>query len=124
MLGLLLAAEAAGSTTTTNGWWIAGLATFLGVLVLGKELFVRKPTIEAEFLTKAEFQTFRQEQRDDTRRIFMGLEDLRASMHLDGERRSEGIKEKLEETNSIVARLDERTNHLWQQFERNRGNHS
>src|SRR5437773_5858491 len=51
--------------------WLVSAAAVVAMLALGKKLFVRKPPIEAEFVSKAEFRMF----RESVERELNGLRD-------------------------------------------------
>ena len=51
--------------------WLISAAAVVAMIALGKKLFVRKPPIEAEFVSKAEFRMF----RENVERELNGLRD-------------------------------------------------
>jgi hypothetical protein len=109
VIALSGAASAGHANTQEIGVWILCLAAVLGVVYYLKEIFVRKPSVESEFLTKAEFASYRVEQREDTRRLFEKMEELRESTQLAGERRSQAAQLGHAELSAMISRLDERT---------------
>lgn len=85
------------------GSWLLSAAGALSILALAKQ-FMRKTPLEAEFLTKREFQEFKDKDVADLRnRIDHSHESL--SIKLDS------INNRLSDVSSLVARLDERTKH-------------
>lgn len=93
------------------------------IVVLGIKLFVRKPPLEAEFVTKEEFRLFRTpvereltglRDRIDSRhlQVLEALDKLRADLVQEGERRAGGIHKRLNDVESGLARVDERTRGL------------
>jgi hypothetical protein len=94
-------ADVPAPTAGALGSWLVGAAAALSILALGKQ-FMRKTPIEAEFLTKREFQDFKDKDFADLRnRIDHSHESL--SNKLDA------INTRLSDVGSLVARLDERT---------------
>ncbi len=104
---------------TMEAWLLSAAAVF-SIALLAKKLLVRKPPIEAEFVTKAEFRLFRDSvERDlnalrdrlDARflRLTEKLEELRADLLNAGERRGNSLHQRLNELEAGLARVDERT---------------
>jgi hypothetical protein len=102
-----------------EAWLIAGAAV-MAIIVLGKKLFVRKPPIEAEFVSKSEFRTFREcVERDlnglrdkiDARFLCLGekIEEMKSELLSAGERRGCSIHRRINELEAGLARVDERT---------------
>ena len=103
-------------------WLLCALA--VGTIVaIGVKLFIRKTPLEAEFVTKEEFRIFRAaverdlgglRDRIDSRHlgIIEALDKLRADLLADAERRAISIHKRLNEAESTLARVDERTKHL------------
>ena len=100
--------------------WLISAAAVVSIALLAKKLFVRKPPIEAEFVTKTEFRTFRQDVerelnglRDKIDARFLGLgekiEEMKAELLGAGERRASSIHRRLNELEAGLARVDERT---------------
>ena len=100
--------------------WLIAAAAVGSLAVLGKQLFVRKPSIDAEFVTKAEFRAF----REGVERDLNGLRDkidarfltlvekidaVKAELLVAGERRGSSIHRRMNELEAGLARLDERT---------------
>ena len=57
-----------------ESWLISALAV-VSMVVLAKKLFVRKPPIEAEFVSKTEFRMFRESVERE--RVLRGKGDVR-----------------------------------------------
>jgi len=100
--------------------WLIPAVTVMGIVLLAKKLFIRKPAIEVEFVTKAEFQEFKKavdEDMDslrdkiDARFFNLGekLEEIKSEILSSGERRGQGIHARINEIEASVARVDERT---------------
>lgn len=103
--------------------WLLPAAAVATIVVLGIKLFVRKPPLEAEFVTKEEFRLFRTpvereltglRDRIDSRhlQVLEALDKLRADLVQEGERRAGGIHKRLNDVESGLARVDERTRGL------------
>ena len=100
--------------------WLISAAAILSLVVLARKLFVRKPPIEAEFVTKAEFRIFRESverdleslrERLDARFLGLGekLELFKSEILAAGERRGSALHQRINELESGLARVDERT---------------
>jgi hypothetical protein len=100
--------------------WLTSAAAVVAMIALGKKLFVRKPPIEAEFVSKAEFRHFRENvQREvnslrdkiDARFLNLGekIEEMKTELLTAGERRGSSIHRRINELESGLARVDERT---------------
>jgi len=100
--------------------WLISAAAVVAMIALGKKLFVRKPPIEAEFVSKAEFRIFRENvQREvnslrdkiDARFLNLGekIEEMKTELLTAGERRGSSIHRRINELESGLARVDERT---------------
>ena len=100
--------------------WLITAAAVASLVLLGKKLFIRKPPIEAEFVSKAEFRTFRESvERDlnglrdkiDARFLTLSekLEDIKTELLVAGERRGSSIHRRINELEAGLARVDERT---------------
>jgi hypothetical protein len=102
-------------------WLLCALAVAViaGSIV---KLFARKTALESEFVTKEEFRIFRAaverdlsglRDRIDSRHlaILEALDKLRADLLADAERRSISIHKRLNDAESALARVDERTSH-------------
>lgn len=100
--------------------WLVSAAAVTAMAVMAKKLLVRKPPIEAEFVTKAEFRLF----RDSVERELTGLRDridarflmvtekideMKSELLSAGERRGCALHARLNELESGLARVDERT---------------
>ena|SRR2546423_2830418 len=100
--------------------WLVSAAAVVSLVLLGKKLFIRKPPIEAEFVTKSEFRMFRETvERDmnglrdkiDARFLSLGekIEELKGELLSAGERRGNSIHRRINELKAGLARVDERT---------------
>ncbi len=100
-------------------WLLSALAVGT-VVVVGLKLFVRKPPLEAEFVTKEEFRAFRTavehdlgglRDRIDSRHLAVieSLEQMKASLLSEGERRAASLHRRLNDMEAGLARVDERT---------------
>jgi hypothetical protein len=100
--------------------WLITAAAVASLVLLGKKLFIRKPPIEAEFVSKAEFRTFRESvERDlnglrdkiDARFLTLAekIEGMKMELLVAGERRGSSIHRRINELESGLARVDERT---------------
>jgi len=100
--------------------WLISAAAAVSLALLAKKLFIRKPPIEAEFVTKAEFRAFRENvQREldglrdkiDARFTRLGeqIDELKTELLTAGERRAGGLHRRLSELEAGLARVDERT---------------
>jgi len=111
-----LPAPPAGAIET----WLVCAAAVTSLVVLAMKLFVRKPPIEAEFVSKAEFRTFRESverelnglrDKIDARFLCLGekIEETKGELLVAGERRSSSIHRRIKELEAGLARVDERT---------------
>ena len=102
--------------------WLISAMAVASLVVMGRKLFVRKPPIEAEFVNKKEFQQANENVgreltalRDRIDSRFLGLvekmEQLKSELISAGERRGQSIHSRLNELESGLARVDERTRH-------------
>jgi hypothetical protein len=100
--------------------WLLCAAGVGTIAVLALKLLVRKPPIEAEFVSKSEFRLFRESverelnglrDRIDARflSVIEKIEQLKTELLTDGERRSGALQQRLNQLEAGVARLDERT---------------
>ncbi len=100
--------------------WLLCAIAVLGAIALAVRIFVRHPSLEAEFVTKEEFGSFRASveqdlaslrERIDSRHVALitSLEQLKGTILADGERRSSALHIRLTELESGLARVDERT---------------
>ena len=83
------------------GSWLISAAAVLSLFAVGKQ-FMRKTPLEAEFLTKREFQDFKDKD-------FAGLRNRVDQSHESLSNKLDSINNRLSEVASLVARLDERT---------------
>src|SRR2546421_11928201 len=88
--------------------WVVSAAAVASLVLLGKKLFIRKPPIEAEFVSKAEFRTFRDSvERDlnslrdkiDARFLSLGekMETMKTELLVAGERRGNSLHRRMNE---------------------------
>ena len=100
--------------------WLISAAAVIAMIALGKKLFVRRPPIEAEFVSKAEFRIFRESverelnglrDKIDARFLSLGekMEEMKSELLVAGERRAGSIHRRINELESGLARVDERT---------------
>ena len=100
-------------------WLLCAIAVG-GAVALGMKLFVRRPSLEAEFVTKDEFRAFRTSveqdlnglrDRIDSRHVALiqSLEQMKGSLMADAERRGAALHVRLNEMEAGLARVDERT---------------
>src|SRR5688572_2006631 len=99
----ILAGVAAPSANDLGSWLISAAAA-LSIVALGKQ-FMRKTPLEAEFLTKKEFNEF----RDKVDTNFNSVRDRIDHSHETLVTKLDTINTGLGEVTSLVARLDERT---------------
>jgi hypothetical protein len=101
--------------------WLLCAAAVLGVVLVLKSLFFGRRA-ESEFVSKDEFRAFRTSveadlnglrDRIDSRHlaVLQSVEQLKATVLTDGERRSSAVLGRLAQVEASVARLDERTRH-------------
>src|SRR5688572_13595853 len=98
---LAFLAELPAPTATAFGQWLISAVAALSILALGKQ-FVRKTPLEAEFLTKREFQEFKDKD-------FASLRNRIEYSHESLANKLDAINHRLSDVASLVARLDERT---------------
>jgi hypothetical protein len=100
--------------------WLIAAAGVGSLALMGKQLFVRKPSIDAEFVTKTEFRAFREGvERDlnslrdklDARFLTLAekIDTLKTELLVAVERRGSSIHQRMNELEAGLARLDERT---------------
>lgn len=102
------------------GVFLLCLASLLGVAYFVKELFVRKPTLEREFVSREEFERFQTRldnhitslelrlERNHTA-ISVKLDEMKDSAAEASERRTNEVYERINEVKEMVDRVDERT---------------
>src|SRR5215467_4147972 len=94
--------------------WLISAAAVIAMIVLGKNLFIRKPPI------KAEFRMFRENverelnglrDKIDARFLSLGekMEEMKSELLSAGERRGSSIHRRINELEAGLARVDERT---------------
>lgn len=100
--------------------WLLSAVAVAGIVALGIKLFVRKPSLQEEFVSQDEFKLFRAaverdlgglRDRIDSRHlaILEALDKLRLDLLADAERRYGSIQLRLGQMEAGLARLDERT---------------
>jgi hypothetical protein len=100
--------------------WLISAAAVGSLILLGMKLFVRKPPIEAEFVTKAEFRAVRESvereisglrDKIDARFLNLGekIDEMKSELLIAGERRDVSIHRRINELEAGLARVDERT---------------
>ena len=100
--------------------WLLCAAAVVSLVVLAMKLFVRKPPIEAEFVSKAEFRMFRESverelnglrDKIDARFLILTekMEEMKSELLMAGERRGSSIHRRINELEAGLARVDERT---------------
>jgi hypothetical protein len=100
--------------------WLISAAAVGSLILLGMKLFVRKPPIEAEFVSKAEFRAFRDgvereigglRDKIDARFLNLGekIDEMKSELLIAGERRDVSIHLRMNELEAGLARVDERT---------------
>src|SRR5215475_6166102 len=91
--------------------WLISAAAVGSLILLGKKLFVRKPPIEAEFVSKAEFRMFRESverelnglrEKIDARFFNLGekMEEMKSELLSAGERRGSSLHRRINELES------------------------
>ncbi len=130
MLHILLA-QVPHATSAQIGDWLISAAAVAVMAAAIKSFIVRKPSIEAEFVTKAEHQadmetikrdinSIRGKLDRDAEKILSRLDENKSELLLDGHRRSRELYGHIKELNTeiftriaanerAIARLDERT---------------
>ena len=100
--------------------WLICAAAVVSLIVLAMKLFVRKPPIEAEFVSKTEFRMFRESverelnglrDKIDARFLILTekIEEMKSELLVAGERRGSSIHRRINELEAGLARVDERT---------------
>ena len=100
--------------------WLLCAAAVVSLIVLAMKLFVRKPPIEAEFVSRTEFRMFRDSvERDlnglrdkiDARFLILSekMEEMKTQLLIAGERRGDSIHRRITQLEAGLARVDERT---------------
>jgi hypothetical protein len=103
--------------------WLISAAAVGSLILLGMKLFVRKPPIEAEFVSKVEFRAFRDgverevsglRDKIDARFLNLGekIDEMKSELLIAGERRDVSIHLRMNELEAGLARVDERTDSL------------
>jgi len=100
--------------------WLVSAMAVVAMVLMARKLFVRKPPIEAEFVTKNEFGAFRESveremdglrDKIDARFLSLGekIEEMKGELLSAGERRGSSIHRRINELEAGLARVDERT---------------
>jgi hypothetical protein len=93
--------------------WLVAAAGVASMFVLFKKVLGRKPPVESEFVSRAEFRNELNGLRDkiDARFLNLGekMEAIKDELLAAGERRGNSIHRRLNELESGLARVDERT---------------
>jgi hypothetical protein len=104
--------------------WLLSAVAVVSMALMAKKLLVRKPPIEAEFVSKAEFRVFRERVEHDLNGLrdkidarFLGLgekiEEMKGELLSAGERRGDSLHRRINELEAGLARVDERTLKRW-----------
>ena len=88
------------------GQWLISAVAALSIVALAKQ-FMRKMPIEAEFLTKKEFNEF----RDKVDTNFTSLRDRIDNSHQTLSNKLDTLNDRIADVRSSVDRVDERTRH-------------
>jgi hypothetical protein len=92
------------------------IAALLAMAALYKQVFVRKPPIEAEFVKLEEFREFQAEVRRELSLSYQKLADKldenKTEILNAGERRAIAIHERINSMEKQVAAVNERTKHM------------
>ena len=99
-------AEAAAPSASALGSWLLSAAGALSIVALAKQ-FMRKTPIEAEFLTKKEFNEF----RDKVDTNFNSLRDRIDHSHQTLSNKLDTMNDRIADVRSSVDRVDDRTKH-------------
>lgn len=127
----LLAQLDAASPVAIKDWLII-VGGLMGLVLLAKQLFMRNPPIEAEFVTKAQHEkdmstfkedvnSLRQKMTSDSEKIMAKLDEHKTDLMMDGRRRSQALFQHIKDQNTEIfsrllnndkkiAALEERTN--------------
>lgn len=100
--------------------WLVAAAAVASLILLGKKLFVRKPPLEVEFVSKAEFRTFREtverdlnglRDRIDARFLTLTekIDEMKSELLSAGQRGAGSIHRRISDLEAGLARVDERT---------------
>lgn len=99
-------AEAAAPAASALGSWLISAAAVLSLFAVGKQ-FMRKTPLEAEFLTKKEFNEF----RDKVDTNFSSLRERIDQSHQTLSNKLDTLNDRIADVRSSVDRVDERTKH-------------
>jgi oligoendopeptidase F len=95
------ASDTSATSPASLGSWLLSAAAALSIMALGKQ-FMRKTPLEAEFLTKREFQDFKDKDFAEFRqRVDQSFHDVSEQL--------KAMNNRLSDIGALVARLDERT---------------
>ena len=93
--------------------WLLSAAAIASMALLAKKLFIRRPPASAEFVTHTDLHREMTSVRDkiDARFFALGekIDQLRADLITAGERRGDSIHRRLNQLETNLARVDERT---------------
>jgi hypothetical protein len=100
--------------------WLIAAAAVASLVLLGKKLFVRKPPLEVEFVSKAEFRLFREtverdlnslRDRIDARFLTLTekMDQMKTELLSAGQRGAGSIHRRISDLEAGLARVDERT---------------
>lgn len=115
---LFLLAQVPASSATQIGEWLIAAAAVAVIAAAIKNLLVRKPSIEAEFVTKnqhekdmsdlqKDVESLRGKMDRDAEKILNKIDTQTADLMLDGRRRSQALYNHIKETTTeIFTRLN------------------
>ena len=100
--------------------WLFAAAAIASLVVLGKKLFLRRPPLEVEFVSKAEFRIFREtverdlnalRDRIDARFLTLTekMDEIKTELLSAGQRGAGSIHRRISDLEAGLARVDERT---------------
>lgn len=116
MMGVLLANVAPQATRTEVETVLYGLVALGGMALIYIKIFVRKPPLEAQFVSQTEFREFKNDVKEEFHaintnagKIIEKIEESKTEMLNAGERRAAKIHERINELDRAVAAVNERT---------------
>ena len=100
--------------------WLLSAVAVVSIAAVMMKVFIRKPPIEAEFVSWAEFRRFREgverelyalRDRIDARflNVVEKMDQVKIELLAEGERRAGTLHQRLNDMESGLARVDERT---------------
>lgn len=110
-------AQVPNATPTQIGEWLVSAAAVAVIFAALKVIFIRRPSIDAEFVTKADhekdmntikddIENVRTQMRTDVDKIVAKLDENKTDLMLDGRRRSQALFQHIKDQNTeIFARL-------------------